>query len=138
MEVTGQNGAGQPARQRFEDLRAAITRRNALRVREAREDLSELSEHRHQVQRATRDAVTDQQVDRSRRTSEETKARSKQDRVEISQQAREAAELASRAHESDGERDARVAKLRDEQAAGRINTPERIQRAASRLLDEQG
>lgn len=136
MEVRGQiSDTGKPARQRFDELRAAIARRDALRVRQARENLGELSEQRLEVQRAAREAARNAlTVERTHESADEPRAERK-DRIEISDQARDAAELAARASDtSDSERARRVAQLRDEHAAGRLATPERIERAATRLL----
>ena len=137
MEASGPiSDAGKPARQRFAELRAALALRNAQRVRQAREDLIELSERRHEIQRAATEAARRAESSERVRTTRNTRA---EDKLEISDEAREAAELATNAtHSNDTERAQRVAQLRAEHESGRLDTPERVQRAAARLLGSQG
>lgn len=142
MEVRGHNSDfSLPAKRRFEELRAAIARRDAARVRSARQTLSDLSERRQDIHRAAQEqaaarADSTQRVRDAGRTDEARPTRTADrghDTIEISDEAREAADLAARAGD-DTDRTQRVEELRQAHQAGQLNTPERVERAASRLL----
>ena len=140
MEVRGQNSDfAKPAQQRFQELRDELTRRDAARVRQARETLAELSERRQEIQEAAREEaarraelVKDAQ-ESVRKTDSKPAARPKGDSIEISDAAREAVEVAAQSVD-DPARAERVEELRAAFAAGELNTPDRIAQAAQRLL----
>lgn len=134
MEVRGSDGdPGLQARQRFEAMRDSIARRDRARVRQAREVLESLSERRQEIRRAAREEAA-QHAERTRERTEAERAEHTRDRVEISPAAREAAHPH---HAHDAGREERVRRLADEHRAGGVNTPERVDRAAGRLLGAQ-
>jgi len=67
------------------------------------------------------------QVSRARAVRDEAQPAERADRVELS--------AAAEAHHVDAERSRRVEELRTAHETGQLNTPERIERAATRLLE---
>lgn len=139
MEVRGQktDNLSAAAKQRFDELRLAIARRDASRVRQARETLHELSQRRQEILRSSREEAVRrvELAQQSRGDLEASRTRSSErgrDTLEISDEARVAAEAAQAGSETD--RSERVVDLRRAYQAGELNTPERIERAATRLL----
>ncbi|MEW6073169.1 MAG: hypothetical protein AB1726_11345 [Planctomycetota bacterium] len=116
MEVRGrQPGGADEAQQRYREAQLELARANREHVRRAREVLQSLSTRRLERRRLE-----------SRAAAEEI--REPQDQIELSTAARAAA---SRPDEG---RDARVRELAGAHAEGRLNTPDRVERAAQRLL----
>jgi hypothetical protein len=159
-----QPGGADEARQRFKETRALVARSNRARVRRAREVLQTLSERRLEHRRAVGESIAETNqspekgavqgkgpaaseqgpVERTERSagaketpvsgrteevrSEATPRTQKQDRLELSKAARAVSSSPDEA------RLAKVEQLRTAFLQGRLNTPERIETAAQRML----
>ena len=122
MEVRGrQPNDPHPAQRRFHEERVDLFQRNRAKVRRAREILVDLSEHKR-LDRIER------QESAERMRSDEVRSRERADRVELSEAARGLAQV------DEPEREARLAELEQAHQAGELNTPERVEQAAQRIL----
>ncbi len=123
MEIQGRQ-AGEPTRSRemFEEKQRALIDANRARVRAAREDLAAVARERLARLRDARERV--QTSDGS-----ESRPRERADAVELSAAALETHEPSS------AEREARVRELAEAHRLEHLHTPERIERAAQRLLE---
>jgi hypothetical protein len=111
MEVRGQQPSGpQSPRQRFEEVQAELARANRERVRRAREALYSMTERRLEEARE------------ARRESHRL------DSIDLSAAARVVLESVR------GDHDERVTELKRLHDAGQLNTPDRVQGAAVRIL----
>jgi len=125
MEIQGrQAGEPRPTHQVYEEEQRALIDANRARVRAAREDLGVIAQERLARLRAARQ--------QGLQTSRETQASERRDAIELSAAARAA-------HESQNsgpaQREARVRELAEAHRMERLHTPERIERAAERLLE---
>ena len=115
MEVHGrQPTEPESSRQRYVERQESLFRANRERVREARELLADMSTERQGRVRDTRDGGRDQA---------------------IRPRDRDVIEVSLRRAEADEARAERVAALKADHEAGRLNTPERVEQAAQRLLE---
>ncbi len=131
MEVQGRQ-AGEPTRSRavFEAEQRALIEASRSRVRDARDHLEALARERLTNLRAAREqALAEERAVREARVRGRADAAERRDRIELSAEAR----ALSEADASGDER--RVAELAEEHRSGALNTPERIERAAQRLLE---
>ena len=154
MEVRGQQpGGADEARARFRKVQAELAQANRERVQRARENLENLPLRRHQAAqeqaRANQAKEADQRAQEGtqpgiaqgsqpeRRSSDEILtgqtdagqgAADGRDRIELSGQ------VLGVDPASDPERSARVEALRNAYLEGTLGTPERVERAAVRLL----
>lgn len=128
MDINHIPSARDLARLTYEETRREVAQDNRDRVRGAREELARLSEVRAQRMRAVREAFDDAHVEAARRVQS-----SRGDQVEISDRGRI---LAGDHGEEPAavDRAARLAELADRFERGQVNTPEAIERAATRLL----
>lgn len=130
MDINGIPGARDMARQSYEETRREVARDSRDRVRGAREELYRLSQVRAERLQAARRSIEEARVEETRETATQRSS----DRVEISERGRA---IAREGHEADSTEEARaerVAALRGEHRRGSVATPERIERAASRIL----
>lgn len=132
MEVNNhQQPRPHPSILRFEEAQADFARASRERVRRSRDEMAQGTEDRAEALRESRQqaqahrveepAVDDRGVDRSRE-------RQTLDRLELSSAARAAAEKAN------NPREALVQELRSQYETGELSSPERVERAAQRLL----
>ena len=130
MDLNRANGPGSRARQAFEQTKREVNRSNSERVRDAREALARLSEIRAQRLESAREVQNDARVEAARRASANNS-----DQVQISNRGRMLADQVERREPADGgDRAERIAELKARYQAGELNTPEAIDRAATRLL----
>jgi len=144
MEVRGQQpGGADDARARFRRMQAEVAQENRARVQRARELLQGLSARRHEDRKEERrvdqaelaresaeavaQAARDQRAHVERSAADTTE---RVDRIEISSEGL----AAHRTDPSDEARAARVEELKTAFDAGRLDTPERVERAATRML----
>ena len=128
MEVHGRHaGDSTPPHDRLRENQDRLQRANRARIRRAREALVDLTLQRGRRIRDAHDTERDLATDRTRRQIDH--ARRRQDVLELSDAARVETPDADRA------RDERVEELQRDHAQGTLNTPERIERAAQRLLE---
>ncbi len=160
-----QPGGADDARQRFREVSARLSHANRARLRRAREVLQTLSEQRLTHRRAVNQRAAEQNRSQGEEAVQgKSKAASEQHSVERTQRAPEPealqasqraeqvrADIAARVKKQDrlelseaaraassGPDEARIAKVKELKAlhqAGNLNTPERIETAAERLLE---
>lgn len=149
MEVRGQQpGGADEARARFRRTQAEVAAKNSERVAEARERLEALSAERHRQATERREAAEAEAAERAteivRQGTEEARAdvgraaeggrsgaaKESVDRIELSSGAQGVVDL----ERAEAQREARVEALRKAYEAGDLSTPERVERAATRLL----
>ena len=116
MDIQAQ---GEPARKAFEQQQRALIESNRALVRAAREDLKAVAAERHAKVREARDVAAREVEQRSER----------RDAIELSKAAVSSSEVAA-------EREARVRELAEAHRMEQLHTPERIERAAQRLLED--
>src|SRR5262245_29605253 len=121
MEIQGNQSGPERAKRAYEQQQRALIDSNRALVRAAREDLSA----------AARERLAKLQEARDQRAADtvETRKNARQDELELSAAARAASEP------STAEREARVRELAEAHRLDRLHTPERIERAAQRLLE---
>lgn len=142
MEVSGrQPGEPSKALRHLEESRIEVTHASRERLRAARRALDELSqrrlEQRQEARRlaaeleaeAARNAAASRAASRSASGDEHAREAAQIDRIELSPAARAAAPAVE-----EEVRARRVAELKELHAAGRLHTPERVERAATSLL----
>ena len=112
MNIQGNNTGPERSKQSYEERQRALIDSNRALVRAAREDLA---------------AVARERLARTREQNEASAAR--RDEVELSAAALSASEP------SHAEREARVRELAEAHRMERLHTPERLERAAQRLLE---
>jgi len=115
MEIQGRPG---DAKASFDQQQRALIDANRALVRAAREDLAAVGRERSSRVREHREQA-----------AQDTRTSSGRDELVLSRAAVEASEL------STAEREARVRELAEEHRMERLHTPERIERAAQRLLE---
>ena len=120
MEINASQSGPERARRAYEQQQRALLDANRARVRAAREDLSTAARERLET-------LQDARAEREARNAEVRSAR--RDELELSAAARAASEPSS------AEREARVRELAEAHRANRLNTPERLEQAAQRLLE---
>ena len=123
MEIQGRQ-AGEPQRS-FQENQRALIDSNRARVRTAREDLDAIAQERLVRLRASRERAL-------AAATQESRSSERRDALELS-------DAALAAHDSGdsapAQREARVRELADAHRMERLHTPERIERAAERLLE---
>lgn len=117
MDIQGSPSGPERAKKAYDQ---ALIDANRALVRAARENLSSVEAERQAELREARE--------RSVRSTE-ARGRERRDEIELSAAARAASEP------STAEREARVRALAEEHRMARLHTPERIERAAQRLLE---
>ena len=118
MDIQGTHSGPERARQSYEERQRALIDANRALVRAARENMA-------------RQRLADAERAREQRTAGAAEARRETARDEI--RLTEAARAASQP--SIAEREARVRELTEAHRMERLHTPERIERAAQRLLE---
>jgi uncharacterized membrane protein len=116
MDIQAQSGP-ERSHQSYEQRQRELINANRALVRQARENLSAVAQERLAESRE------------ARRQSAEALASPRRDALELSAAARAASEPSS------AEREARVRELAQAHRMERLHTPERIERAAQRLLE---
>jgi len=101
----------------FEKQQRALIDANRARVRAARQDLAAVAAERSAQSRQAREAASEPRADERR------------DAIQLSPAAVESSEA------SVAEREARIRELAEAHRMERLHTPERIERAAQRLLE---
>jgi hypothetical protein len=127
MEVTSTSNQGpiQPRRGNA-DERIDLTRVNRDGIHDATEDIAEI--------RAPQEPYS---VRAQRHVAEEAASRSNADRIEVSEDAKRLLAANQSADETDKARVDRVEELRKQHAEGRLNSRERVERAAFELLSQR-
>jgi len=137
MDLNRLNNSQNEAHARYEEMRRETHSSNADRVRGARQALARLSDVRaERIRRGRAQATETQQAEVNQPPS-----RHNADQIEISDRARIMArqhEQAAASQSDDSARAERVSELKQRHAAGKINTPEAIDRAAQNLLRQSG
>ncbi len=126
MDLHRLPSSGDLARRRFAETRRDVAQASSERVRNAREELTRLSELRARRLESARDAQENARLEAARQA-----AASRTDAVEISPRGRA---LAREQSEPKDVRSEHVAELKSRYEHGQVNTPEAIERAATRLL----
>lgn len=121
MDIHSNQPGPERAKRAYEQQQRALIDANRARVRAARDDLSAAAQQRLANTEAAREQRSSH-TDDVRRTSQ-------RDELEISAAARAASEPSS------AEREARIRELAEDHRLERLHTPERIERAAQRLLE---
>lgn len=117
MDIQGTQPDSGP-RKAFEDRRRALSEANRAFIRAAQEDLYTVSKQR----------VDAAKVEEKRAPAEASKG-ARRDALELSAAARAASEA------TPAEREARIRELTEAHRMARLHTPERLERAAQRLLE---
>jgi hypothetical protein len=117
MDIQGASSGPERAKKAYDQ---ALIDANRALVRAAREDLSSVAAQRQADLREAREQA-------ARDTT--TRGRERRDEIELSAAARAASEP------STAEREARIRALADEHRMASLHTPERLERAAQRLLE---
>ncbi len=121
MDIQSNQPGPDRAKRAYEQQQRALIDANRARVRAARDDLSAAAQQRLANTQAAREQRSTQGAD--------PRTTSRADELEISAAARAASEPSS------AEREARVRELAADHRLERLHTPERIERAAQRLLE---
>lgn len=118
MDIQGTHSGPERARQTYEEQQRALIDANRALVRAARENLA-------------RQRLADAQTTREQRSASAADSRREAARDEI----RLTAAAGAASEPSNAEREARVRELTEAHRMARLHTPERIERAAQRLLE---
>jgi len=133
MDLNRLNNSHNKTHERYEEIRRESHSSNSDRVRGARQALARLSQVRAQRIRQGRVQATEtRQVE-----EQQPPSRHGADQIEISDRARIMAshhEQVAAGHDEDSARANRVSELKVRHAAGKLNTPEAVDRAAQNLL----
>jgi hypothetical protein len=132
MEVHGRQPGGDLPREQYVERREELSEARSDKVREAREMLANLSRQRQERLREAREAHQAERTETVERSQEERAEKLRTERradvLDVSTEAREVtAEDEGRAQH--------VQELRAEHEAGTLNTPERVEQAAQRMLE---
>lgn len=130
MEVHGRQ-PGELPRDQYIERQAELQRANQERVRKAREIIVDLARQRQERLRTARELQLSQHADDA---DQARQSRSSEARADRGRDAIELSDAARDPSQADAERAQRLKALREASLSGTLNTPERIDQAAQRLL----
>jgi len=145
MELQSNGPVQGPRAPQPELPKTELLRQVRARTASAREDLERYREqlaHRQRVQRDRIELRAERADERTAERAAESEERATRDRIEVSERARLLSIGAGRrvmnAHEAEqGALDERIEALRQSLADGSLHSPERLERAARRLLGDE-